>query len=183
MADDLKQAAERKAFEAWAFGLKAEERYDFDGEGRGYKKDHGSMMWAAWQSRAALAAEPRVEFNTEDPPQSHSMSIAEAARVLAEFFQAIPGGMEELRGMSQIAAPAAPMVPDGWRLVPVEMHNQLTAGPAPWTDTRVPYELWHVARAVYGVSTEDEEKRIYRTVQAALWKLAAAPTPTTGEQR
>lgn len=69
-------------------------------------------------------------------------------------------------------------------LVPLEMHNRLTAGPAPWTATRLPSELWHVARAVYGTSNEDDEKRCYRTVQAALWKLATtpAPAPLTDEQ-
>lgn len=58
-------------------------------------------------------------------------------------------------------------------LVPLHLHSLMTAGPAPWTDTRLPSEVWHVARAVYGTSTEDDEKRVYRTLQAALWKLAA----------
>lgn len=68
-------------------------------------------------------------------------------------------------------------------LVPLEMHNRLTAGPAPWTATRLPSELWHVARAVYGTSNEDDEKRCYRTVQAALWKLAATPAAAPAREQ
>lgn len=56
-------------------------------------------------------------------------------------------------------------------LVPLALHNQLTAGPAAWTDTRVPAEAFHVARAVYGSTDLEDEKRVYRTLQGALWKL------------
>lgn len=56
-------------------------------------------------------------------------------------------------------------------LVPLELHNELTAGPAPWTSTRVPAEVFHVARAIYGSSDLEDEKRVYRTLQGALWKL------------
>ena len=54
-------------------------------------------------------------------------------------------------------------------LVPLELHNALTAGPAPWTDTRVPARMWHVTRAVYGVESHADEQRLYRSLQAALW--------------
>ena len=60
-------------------------------------------------------------------------------------------------------------------LVPIEDHNRLTAGPSAWTDTRVPAEVFNVARAVYGTSSEDDDKRVYRTLQAALRKLAEPP--------
>lgn len=59
-------------------------------------------------------------------------------------------------------------------LVPIEHHNRLTAGPAAWTDTRVPADVFSVAQAVYGTGSEDDDKRVYRTLQAALWKLAPA---------
>lgn len=59
-------------------------------------------------------------------------------------------------------------------LVPIEHHNRLTMGPAAWTDTRVPADVFMVAQAVYGTSSEDDDKRVYRTLQAALWKLAPA---------
>lgn len=60
-------------------------------------------------------------------------------------------------------------------LVPMEMHNLLTAGPAAWTDTRVPSEVWYIARATYGSTDLEDEKRAYRTVQAVLWKAAQSP--------
>lgn len=41
---------ERIAFDAWLSSLKPEDRYDFDGEGRGYRKDPLHMMWLAWQA-------------------------------------------------------------------------------------------------------------------------------------
>ena len=76
-------------------------------------------------------------------------------------------------------------------LVPIERHNRLTAGPAVWTDTRVPIEVFGIACAVYGAGSEDDDKRIYRTIQAVLWKLAtqspaqeespAAPVQPVGE--
>ncbi len=59
------------------------------------------------------------------------------------------------------------------QLVPLEQHNALTARPAPWTDTRVPAQVWHVARAVYGTESHTDEQRLYRTLQAALMTLAA----------
>lgn len=52
MADTTQQ--EREAFIAWLHSLKNEDRYDFDSEGRGYKKDASHMMWLAWQARAIL---------------------------------------------------------------------------------------------------------------------------------
>ena len=76
-------------------------------------------------------------------------------------------------------------------LVPIERHNRLIAGPAVWTDTRVPIEVFGIACAVYGAGSEDDDKRIYRTIQAVLWKLAtqspaqeespAAPVQPVGE--
>lgn len=58
-------------------------------------------------------------------------------------------------------------------LVPMQMHNLLTAGPAPRTETRVPAQVWHVARAVFGTSDLADEQRLYRTIQAALMTLKA----------
>lgn len=52
--------------------------------------------------------------------------------------------------------------------VPLEQHNQLTAGPAPWTETRVPAQVFHVARAVFGTTSLEDDQRVYRTLQAAL---------------
>ncbi len=46
---------ERAAFLNWSKSITTEQRYDFDSEGRGYKKDAGTMMWLAWQGRAALS--------------------------------------------------------------------------------------------------------------------------------
>lgn len=60
------------------------------------------------------------------------------------------------------------------KFVPLEQHNALTAGPAPWTDTRVPDQVWHVARAVYGTESHSDEQRLYRTLQATLMTLGAA---------
>lgn len=59
-------------------------------------------------------------------------------------------------------------------LVPLQMHNALTAGQAPWTDTRVPAQVWHVARAVYGTADLADEQRLYRTIQAVLMTLVPA---------
>jgi hypothetical protein len=42
-------------FEDWFAGLTTEQRYNFDSEGRGYKKDCTVMMRLAWD--AAVAAE------------------------------------------------------------------------------------------------------------------------------
>jgi len=55
-------------------------------------------------------------------------------------------------------------------LVPIEEHNRLTAGPAPWTTTRISEEAFQLARSVFGASSEDDDKRIYRTMQAYEWR-------------
>ena len=55
-------------------------------------------------------------------------------------------------------------------LVPIEEHNRLTTGPAPWTATRISEELFQLARSVFGASSEDDDKRVYRTLQAYEWK-------------
>ena len=60
-------------------------------------------------------------------------------------------------------------------IVPLATHNRLTMGPASWTSTRVPLDAWNLSRAVYGTSTEDDEKRLYRSLQAAIYKLYTAP--------
>ena len=57
-------------------------------------------------------------------------------------------------------------------LIPLDQHHRLTAGPAPWTDTRVPAQVFHVARAVFGTESWEDDQRVYRTVQAALMTLA-----------
>lgn len=46
--------------------------------------------------------EPRVEFYTDEPVQSHSMSIAEAAQVLSAFFTEFPGGIEEMQAAQPV---------------------------------------------------------------------------------
>lgn len=43
-------STERELFEAWFQSLTTEQRYDFDSEGRGFKKDATHMMWLAWQA-------------------------------------------------------------------------------------------------------------------------------------
>lgn len=63
-------------------------------------------------------------------------------------------------------------------LVPLDQHNRLTAGLAPWTETRVPAQIFHVARAVYGTSTHEDDQRVYRTVQAVLMLQAQQPAVT-----
>ena len=55
-------------------------------------------------------------------------------------------------------------------LVPLEEHNRLTTGPAPWTATRISQELFQLACSVFGSSSEDDDKRVYRTLQAYEWK-------------
>jgi hypothetical protein len=55
-------------------------------------------------------------------------------------------------------------------LVPIEEHNRLTTGPAPWTATRISEELFQLALSVFGSSSEDDDKRVYRTLQAYEWK-------------
>jgi hypothetical protein len=55
-------------------------------------------------------------------------------------------------------------------LVPIEEHNRLTTGPAPWSATRISEELFQLARSVFGSSSEDDDKRVYRTLQAYEWK-------------
>lgn len=64
-AADREAPDEHAAFLNWSKSITVEQRYDFDSEGRGYKKDAGTMMWLAWQARAALsqsaAASTRVE--------------------------------------------------------------------------------------------------------------------------
>ena len=62
-------------------------------------------------------------------------------------------------------------------LVPLEEHNRLTAGPAPWTATRISEELFQVARSVFGTSSEDDDKRVYRTLQAYEWKRTHVAGP------
>ena len=76
----------------------------------------------------------------------------------------------------ELAAPQpaqpADHVADASKMVPLDMHFRFTAGPAPWTNTRVPTKAWDIARAVYGTSTLEDEQRVYRTVQATLHALA-----------
>ena len=66
-------------------------------------------------------------------------------------------------------------------LVPLDQHHRLTAGPAPWTDTRVPAQVFHVARAVFGTSSHEDDQRVYRTVQAALMTLGKPANQAAGE--
>ncbi|MBL8469678.1 hypothetical protein [Methyloversatilis discipulorum] len=74
-----------------------------------------------------------------------------------------------------LAAPAAPdrsaVAPDS-ELVPLDMHNRLTVGPAPWTDTRIKLDAFHAARAVFGSTCEEDDKRVYRILQAYEWGRA-----------
>lgn len=59
-------------------------------------------------------------------------------------------------------------------LIPLDQHHRLTAGPAPWTDTRVPAKAFHAARAAFGTESWEDDQRVYRTMQAALMTLAPA---------
>lgn len=61
--------------------------------------------------------------------------------------------------------------------VGLELHNKLTAGPAPWTDTRVPAQVFHVCRAVFGTNSQEDDQRVYRTLQAALMTLKTDAKP------
>jgi hypothetical protein len=66
--------------------------------------------------------------------------------------------------------------------VGLELHNQLTAGPAPWTATRVPAQVFHVCRAVFGTTSLEDDQRVYRTLQAALMlQTPAAPSVVTSD--
>lgn len=47
----------RQAFSDWWRSLPQDQRYDFDSEGRGYKKPPEVLMWAAWQEAARRAME------------------------------------------------------------------------------------------------------------------------------
>lgn len=51
-------------------------------------------------------------------------------------------------------------------LVPLSDHHRLTIGPAPWTVVRIGQKAFNVARAVFGTGSEDDDKRVYRTLQA-----------------
>lgn len=56
-------------FAQWADSLTTEDRYDFDSEGRGFKKDCGRMMRLAWDaalSSAKREAEPLTETKIEE---------------------------------------------------------------------------------------------------------------------
>lgn len=70
--------------------------------------------------------------------------------------------------------PLAPSEVVALPLVPIEDHNRLTAGPAVYTDTRVPAKSFNVARGVFGTGSEEDDKRVYRTLQAAFH--AAGPS-------
>lgn len=51
-------------------------------------------------------------------------------------------------------------------LVPLSDHDRLTIGPGPWAGVRIGQKAFNVARAVFGTSSEDDDKRVYRTLQA-----------------
>ncbi|HZW25150.1 MAG TPA: hypothetical protein VFF26_06685 [Gallionella sp.] len=51
-------------------------------------------------------------------------------------------------------------------LVPLSDHHRLTIGPGPWAGVRIGQKAFNVARAVFGTSSEDDDKRVYRTLQA-----------------
>lgn len=58
------QATGALTFAQWADSLSTEDRYDFDSEGRGFKKDCGRMMRLAWDaalSSAKREAEPLTD--------------------------------------------------------------------------------------------------------------------------
>lgn len=59
-------------------------------------------------------------------------------------------------------------------LVPLALHVILADPSAPWADVRIQAQAWHVARSVYGSKDEDDEKRLYRALQAA---AHASPKP------
>ena len=58
-------------------------------------------------------------------------------------------------------------------LVPLSTHYEMTMGPTVWTSTRVPTKVWGLASAVFGTSSRDDDQRLYRTLQAALYSYEA----------
>lgn len=69
----------------------------------GYREQaRAAIAEAEAQPTEAEQPEPRVEFYTDEPVQSHSMSIAEAARVLSAFFTEFPGGVEEMQSAQPV---------------------------------------------------------------------------------
>lgn len=62
-------------------------------------------------------------------------------------------------------------------LVPIEQHNCLTAGPAPWTATRIAEDMFHVARSVFGSGSYEDDQRVYRTLQAYEWQRTNTSSP------
>ena len=76
----------REDFSAWWRSLTQDQRYDFDSEGRGYKKPPEVLMWAAWQEAARQAMEKCAEVCDVTPPYPFRPSIeaAHAIRVMKE---------------------------------------------------------------------------------------------------
>lgn len=72
----------------------------------GFAWDEMTAAIAEAEAQQAAQPEPRVEFYTDEPVQSHSMSIAEAARVLSAFFTEFPGGVEEMQAAQPVGREA-----------------------------------------------------------------------------
>ena len=62
-------------------------------------------------------------------------------------------------------------------LVPIEDHNRLTAGPSVWASTRIAADQFQMARGVFGCQSEDDDKRLYRALQAYEWRRTQTVSP------
>lgn len=63
-------------YEDWLKGLTSEQRYDFDSEGRGYKKDASVMMRLAWEAGAAAGRKVWMDAVTDEPELPGAMPNA-----------------------------------------------------------------------------------------------------------
>ena len=77
---------------------------------------------------------------------------------------------------SNAAEPAGGCAPAA--LVPIEDHNRLTLAYLPYGGQRISMEAFTQARSVYGTTSEEDDKRVYRTLQAAFHATQPAEEPT-----
>lgn len=78
-------------YEEWRDSLTAEQSYDFDNEGRGYKKDRSIMMRLAWEAATKAEREACAKVcDTEkaDADETDSPAWADCCTMLAKNIRA-----------------------------------------------------------------------------------------------
>lgn len=149
-------STERELFEAWYF-----DRYTMPLEkltDSSYIYESDSDLFQAFQAGRAAMAE---------------QAATEQAALLAENEQL----RKDIADMVKNDADASFSALTEASLVPLELHNQYWAGPFPHSDVRVPSLAFDRARTAFGTSSQDDEKRVYRTLQAAIQAGLSATPP------